>query len=98
MNNLKQIALALLNYEAAHKTLPAQAKYDADGKPLLSWRVGILPYIEEQQLYQQFHLDEPWDSPNNIKLLDQMPAVFKHPKMNKPGTTVYQGVVGKGCV
>jgi prepilin-type processing-associated H-X9-DG protein len=96
-NNLKQIALALLDYEEAHKTLPAQAKYNADGKPLLSWRVGILPYIEEQQLYQQFHLDEPWDSPNNIKLLDKMPAVFQHPKFNKPGMTLYQAVFGPGC-
>ena len=97
MNNLKAIALALLNYEDVHKTLPAQAKYDSEGKPLLSWRVGILPYIEEKQLYDQFHLDEPWDSPNNIKLLDKMPAAFKHPKFNKPGMTLYQGVFGKGC-
>jgi prepilin-type processing-associated H-X9-DG protein len=96
-NNLKQIGLALIDYEDAHHILPAQAKYDSDGKPLLSWRVGILPYIEEKQLYDQFHLDEPWDSPNNIKLLDKMPDVFKHPKFNKPGMTLYQAAVGKGC-
>ena len=44
---------------------------DPNGKPLLSWRVQILPYIEEQQLYQDFHLDEPWDSEHNIKLLEK---------------------------
>ena len=44
------------------------------GKPLLSWRVHLLPFLEENELYEQFKLDEPWDSPHNIKLLDQMPA------------------------
>jgi len=56
----------------------------------LSWRVTILPYIDETALYEQFHLDEPWDSDHNIKLLDKMPAAFKHPSYVGPeGHTVY---------
>ncbi len=96
-NNLKQTGLAILNYESANKQLPAQAKYDAEGKPLLSWRVLVLPYQEEMELYKQFHLDEPWDSEHNKALIDKMPAVYRHPKLNDPSKTVYQAVVGKGC-
>jgi uncharacterized protein (TIGR03067 family) len=76
-NNLKQIALAMHNYLDVHKSFPAHAIYSKDGKtPLLSWRVAILPFIEQEALYQQFKLDEPWDSPHNIKLLDKMPKVY----------------------
>ena len=62
MNNLKQITLAMHGYHDVHKTFPPAYTTDAAGKPLLSWRVHILPYIERQDLYEQFHLDEPWDS------------------------------------
>ncbi|MCA9259871.1 MAG: DUF1559 domain-containing protein, partial [Planctomycetales bacterium] len=72
LNNFKQIALACLNYESAYRKLPSDI-YSEDGTPLLSWRVRILPFLEEQALYTQFHLDEPWDSPHNKPLLDQMP-------------------------
>jgi hypothetical protein len=67
-----------------------------DGKALLSWRVALLPYLEQQQLYKQFHLDEPWDSPHNIKLLKQMPKVFAPPgvKTREPHSTFYQVFVG----
>jgi prepilin-type processing-associated H-X9-DG protein len=95
-NNLHEIGAGLLNYEDAHNRFPARAIFDKEGKPLLSWRVMILPELEEAELYKQFHLDEPWDSENNKKLLDKMPAVFKHQKLDKPGVTVYQAVVGKG--
>jgi hypothetical protein len=66
-SNLKQIILALHNYNDAYGgKLPAHAIYSKDGKtPLLSWRVAILPYIEQDNLYRQFHLDEPWDSEHN---------------------------------
>src|SRR5262245_36590716 len=68
-NNLKQIGLALHNFEAVHSALPPQAIVDEEGEPLLSWRVAILPYIGEQALYDEFHLDEPWDSEHNLALL-----------------------------
>jgi prepilin-type processing-associated H-X9-DG protein len=93
-NNLKQIALAMFNYESANGQFPPAAGYGADGKPLLSWRVLILPYLEEESLYRQFHLDEPWDSPNNKPLGDRMPNVFRCPSENIPdGLTTYLVVV-----
>jgi Protein of unknown function (DUF1559) len=78
-NNLHQIALALLEYEAKEGHFPPAASYDAQGKPLLSWRVAILPYLKQEQLYKRFHLDEPWDSQNNKRLLPQMPFVYRSP-------------------
>jgi len=95
-NNLKQIGLGLLTYESAHKRLPAAAVRDKNGKAILSWRVAILPYTENGNLYREFRLDEPWDGENNKKLLDKMPSIYKHPKLDKPGMTVYEAVVGKG--
>ena len=62
---LAQIELVLYNYESTSGFLPPAAVTDADGKPLLSWRVVLLPMIEEEGLYKQIKLDEPWDSPNN---------------------------------
>ena len=89
-NNLKQLVLSLLNHESAYKRFPSRVAKSASGKPLLSWRVAVLPYIEQAALYQQFHLDEPWDSEHNIKLLDKMPAAFGHPNYVGPaGHTVY---------
>jgi prepilin-type processing-associated H-X9-DG protein len=78
-NNMKQIALAMFNYTTTESALPPAATYDADGKPLLSWRVLILPHLGQQSLYQKFHLDEPWDSPHNKPLADEMPTVFACP-------------------
>jgi len=61
MNNLRHIALGMWNYYDACKHFPSPASHDRGGKPLLSWRVQLLPYLEENGLYRQFHLDEPWD-------------------------------------
>ncbi len=57
---MKMLMLSWHNYHDVKDEFPAQAICDADGKPLLSWRVAILPYMEEQALYEQFHLDESW--------------------------------------
>ena len=70
MNNLKQIGLAMHNYHDVNKRFPPAANLDAAGKPLLSWRVHILPYLEQEALYKQFKLDEPWDSEHNKKLAE----------------------------
>src|SRR5262245_18711959 len=75
-NNLKQLALAFHNHLAAYKYFPAAAAFSKGKKPLLSWRVAILPYIEQQALYKDFKLDEPWDSPLNKKLIPKMPKIF----------------------
>jgi hypothetical protein len=77
MNSMKQISLAMRNYETARKRLPPQALSDKYGRKLLSWRVLLLPYLGEQALYDQFHLDEPWDSPHNRTLIPRMPAVYR---------------------
>ncbi len=96
-NNLKQIGLAMHNYHAAYKELPLPASVDKEGKPLLSWRVAILPFIEQQALYDQFHLDEPWDSPHNKKLASVVVPVFTDPSVaTQPGYTVFQAAVGDG--
>ena len=98
VNNLKQIALAWHNYEAANGHLPSN-QTDKKGKALLSWRVQILPYIEEDALYKQFKMDEPWDSENNKKLIDQMPKLFA-PVRGKAdaGMTFYQSFTGKNAL
>jgi hypothetical protein len=98
-NNLKQMSLAMMNYHDTQNHFPAAAICDKNGKPLLSWRVALLPYLNQQQLYAQFKLDEPWDSPNNIKLLGQMPMVYSCPAaQTPPGETVYQVFVGNGAI
>lgn len=100
MNNVRQIEIGLLQYEADHACLPAYANFDTNGKPLLSWRVHVLPYLGENELYEAFHLDEPWDSQHNKKLIPRMPALFRNPTSQVPadaGTSDYLGVVGQGC-
>jgi prepilin-type processing-associated H-X9-DG protein len=75
-NALKEIGLAIHNDYDSRGKLVGPIR-DGNGKPLLSWRVAILPYLECDNLYRQFHLDEPWDSPYNLTLLDQMPSQFR---------------------
>jgi len=75
-NNLKQIALAMHEYHDMNNTFPAPAIADKQGKPLLSWRVAILPYLDQKPLYSKFKLDEPWDGPNNKALLKEMPSTY----------------------
>ena len=98
VNNLKQIGLGMLNYHSTNDVIPA-AIADDDGKPLLSWRVALLPYIEEQELFNEFHLDEPWDSPHNKGLIDRMPASYACPSegLEEPGTTTYRIAEGPGA-
>jgi len=66
----------------------------------LSWRVLILPYIEQEKLYQAFRLNEPWDSEHNKKLLAQMPEIFAPPgiKTKEKHTTFYRVFVGPGAI
>jgi hypothetical protein len=99
-NNLKQIALAMHGYHDAYRGFPPPALASKDKKPLLSWRVAILPFIEQVQLYRQFKLDEPWDSENNKKLIPLMPSIYADPrgKNKEPGMTYYQVFVGPGTV
>ena len=75
-NNLRDIALAILNFESANQAFPTRYNKASDGRPLLSWRVHILPFINELKLYEKFKLDEPWNSPHNKKLIKEMPKVY----------------------
>ncbi|MFL5241126.1 MAG: protein kinase domain-containing protein [Gemmataceae bacterium] len=94
--HMEEISRALLNYHSANDHFPAAAIHDKAGKPLLSWRVALLPYLGAHDLYKQFHLDEPWDSPHNRSLLDQMPFVFNINRggENQKAKTCFQVFVG----
>ncbi len=97
-SNMKQLLLAILNYESVYGSLPPQAICDEQGQPLLSWRVAILPFIDEQALYEQFHLDEPWDSEHNQALIPLMPEFFLDPSSPltaEEGQSCYAAVTGE---
>jgi prepilin-type processing-associated H-X9-DG protein len=101
VNNLKQMGLAMHNYENVNGNFPAAAIVDKQGKPLLSWRVAILPYLEQKALYDKFKLDEPWDSPNNKELLKYMPSVYTCPSgtiARESGMTAYRVFSGPGAL
>lgn len=76
-NNLKQVMLGMHNFQDAYRGFPPRMTVGEDGTPLLSWRVHLLPFFDQQALYDQFHLDEPWDSPHNIKLLEKIPYTYQ---------------------
>jgi hypothetical protein len=99
INNVRAIGLALHNFYDVYNAFPTPATYDKDGKPLLSWRVHILPYVEEGRLYREFRRDEPWDSEHNQKLIERMPAVYRRPFADpKSTTTPYQFPIGEKTV
>lgn len=77
MNNLRQIALAIQNYEKCFGELPPAFSKDDEGEPLHSWRVLLLPFLEHYNLYKAINLNEPWDSPANRKFWDMMPDVYR---------------------
>jgi hypothetical protein len=96
--NLKEIALAFLNYESANGYY-AGDYLDKAEKPILSWRVALLPYLEESNLFNQFKLDEPWDSENNKKLIEKMPKVYAPVRVKaKAGETFYQVFEGEDAL
>jgi len=103
MNNMKQVLLSLLVYHEAHGKFPPAYATDEDGNPTVSWRVLILPYLEQQALYEKFKLDEPWDSPHNKPLSQTVIEVYQSPGNRPAGeavapTTNYLGVFGEDAV
>jgi hypothetical protein len=100
-NNLREIGLALQRYHDQHGRLPPAIVRDKSGKALYSWRVVLLPYLDEEPIYRSFRLDEAWDSPHNSALLQHMPKRYGPPNIDglqvEPGTTFYQVFVGKGA-
>lgn len=98
--NLKQLGLALHSYHDCFGHFP-QNIADKDGKPLLSWRVHLLPFLEDEglALYKEFKQTEPWDSEHNKKLLEKMPKVFAPIRVKPlPGITYYLGFDGKDAI
>jgi prepilin-type processing-associated H-X9-DG protein len=98
-NNLRQISLALLNYHDEFSCFPPAGIADKTGRPLHSWRVLILPYLDRADLYNAYRFDEPWDGPNNIRLGRYIPSVYKCPSetdVQNPDDpcTSYVAVVG----
>jgi prepilin-type processing-associated H-X9-DG protein len=94
-NNLKQIALAMHNYKSVHNCFPPAVIMGPDGKTPHSWRVELLPYLDQDQLYQSYRMDEPWDSESNRKILAQMPKTFKADPDAVTTTTSYFVLTGK---
>jgi prepilin-type processing-associated H-X9-DG protein len=94
-NNLKQIALALHNYEQDHKALPPAYTMDANGRPLHSWRTLILPYLEQNSLYEKIDLSKPWNDPVNATASATKLAVYTCPEaVDTKNTTTYLAIVG----
>ena len=95
-NRLRQIMIAMHAHHSVFRTFPppSTAKHDSVGKPLLSWRVYLLPYVDQHPLYERFHLDEPWNSEHNRGLLDKMPDVYRSrgiaPDGNRTGFVLFQ--------
>lgn len=92
--NLKQIALALHNYESAWDAFPPAYTVDANGKPLHSWRTLILPYLDQEALYKSIDLSKPWDDPVNAKACSAALQVFHCPSTTlAKNRTAYLAVV-----
>lgn len=94
--HLKQFGLAMHNYHDTFGSFPPAFVLGPDGRKWHSWRVLILPYLEQQALYDEYRFDEPWDGPNNRKLLAKMPQIFvcpSRPREPKSATLLAIGVL-----
>jgi len=98
INNLKQIGLAMHNFHNVYGHFPPAVMYGPDGKPWYSWRVLLLPFLDQQQLYDQYRFDEPWDGPHNKQLIAKIPKLYCDPihGPNKEGYAHYVVAVGQG--
>ncbi len=91
--NFSYVGLGIHNYHDTFRGFPRDI-VSPDGTPLLSWRVAVLPYINESPLYDRLRLDEPWDSEHNRRLLAQMPEAFRSREQTEPTKTSLQWVKG----
>lgn len=100
MNKLKQIAIALLNYHNTHKSFPPAVVMGPDGKTPHSWRLELLPYMDvgKKNVYDRYKMDEPWDSPDNLKLIDEAADLFSVPGEQPSKDCGYFLLVGPGTV
>lgn len=98
VSNMKQLAMSLLNYESDHGRFPPAYIADAAGRPMHSWRVLILPYLDNKVLYDRYDFEEPWDSPNNKRLVTNasLYPYFECPThYSEPRLCHYFAIVGK---
>ena len=97
---MKQLSLAVANYHEVEGHYPPPYLTGENGRPMHSWRVLILPYIEADDIYKQYDFNEPWDGPNNSKLATRMPRLFAFSGDYQPGGTTsnYLAVVGPNTV
>jgi hypothetical protein len=86
-HHISRIVLALENYHNRYRSYPPAVTYDATGKPMHSWRVLILPWLGERSLYESYSMDEPWNGPNNTRLLERIPSIFQCPESKSRSTT-----------
>ncbi len=96
-NNMKMIGLALHNYHDTYGSFPPAFIADEGGRPMHSWRVLILPFIEEQLMYDQYDFDQPWDSPHNLAVCQETPLAYQSAPIRNsaaPEMTSYVAVVG----
>jgi len=96
-SNLRQILIAIQNYELANGSLPPVCKRNKDGTPMHSWRVLILPYLERRDLYDRYDFSKPWDHPDNLKIADEGACIFNScPTTKLPkNRTNYVAVIGE---
>lgn len=105
INDLKQIGIAFHNFHEVYQKFPGSMNTKEGGASFskkktfpFSWRVAILPFVEQNELYEQYRFDEPWDSENNLKLLEKIPDVYRSPLavLRQPvGHTNYLGFSGE---
>ena len=96
LGRVSTVGQAMWKHCEAHGSFPPAASRDEEGKPLLSWRVALLPYLGEQALFDRFDHDQPWDSPHNLKLLDRIPEMYCPLGRKKDGKTTLMVFVGDG--
>lgn len=98
-HHLMNLQLALINYHDAHHAFPPLYAADGKGKPLYSWRVLVLPYLDRPDIYKQYHFDEPWNSAENRRLANLWIPNFSCPALDdRNGNTTYLAVTGPGTV
>lgn len=98
-SQIRNVVIAMHRYHEDRNKLLTTNILNQSGKPLLSWRVTLLPYLGEEQLYRQFKLDEAWSSPHNIKLLEKIPRCYQSWRKRAPlGHTQFAALTGPGTI
>jgi hypothetical protein len=99
LSNLKRLAIAAHNFRDVHERFPPAVLMGPDGQIPHSWRIELLPFVDQEALYKQYRMNEPWDSENNKKVLEKMPAVFRSPFDDPKSTNSgYYALVGPGTM